>query len=396
VLILGHRQEIVEQISETFNTFGVGHGIIAAGHEETSGPVQIASVATLVNRLDRISNFDIIIIDEAHHAVAGMWRKIIAALPQARILGVTATPERLDGKGLIDIFDVLVIGPAVADLIEGGFLSRFVTFAPPRSPDLSGVRTRMGDYAVDELSAAMSRGVIVTGAVDEYERRCPGASAIAFCVNIEHSQLVAKAFAGRGWRAAHVDGDAPANERRALIAALGGGEVQVLCNCGLISEGLDVPNVITAILLRPTKSLALYLQQVGRALRPAPGKERAVILDHAGNTSKHGLADTPHDWSLDERPKGKTGQTPVQRCESCGALVPAACFNCSECGATLRTREIVEIRQPPLVETEQLQLMSYRQVLRWAGGYEERLQRVAQARGYKPGWVWHRLNDSVS
>jgi superfamily II DNA or RNA helicase len=153
VVILGHRQEIVDQISQALDVLGVAHGIIAAGHPETLLlAVQVASVATLVRRLDRFGDVDLLAIDECHHSVAGMWRKIIAALPGARILGVTATPERLDGQGLRDVFDVLVIGPAVADLIEGGFLSRFVTFAPPRSPDLSGVRTRMGDYAVGELS----------------------------------------------------------------------------------------------------------------------------------------------------------------------------------------------------------------------------------------------------
>jgi superfamily II DNA or RNA helicase len=396
VVILGHRQEIVDQINEALNALGVPHGIIAAGHSETPQlPVQIASVATLVNRLDRFNNFNFIIVDEAHHAAAGMWRRILAALPNACILGVTATPLRLDGQGLIDIFELLVIGPSVADLIEGGFLSRFVTFAPPHPPDLSSVHTSMGDYVLGELAAAMGRSVIITDAVNEYERRCPGAPAIAFAVNIEHSQLVARAFAARGWRAAHVDGETPRDERRALIAALGTGEVQVLSNCGLISEGLDVPAVIAAILLRPTKSLALYLQQVGRAMRPAPGKDRAIILDHAGNAVRHGLADTPHEWSLDGRPKGESGEAPVRRCRGCGAVVPAACFTCPECGATLRSNNIIEIRQPQLIETDWLKHMKYWQALQWAGGSKERLQRVAEARGYKPGWVWHRMQEHL-
>jgi superfamily II DNA or RNA helicase len=183
VVILGHRQEIVDQISEALDALGVAHGLIAAGHPETPLlSVQVASVATLIRRLDRFTGADLLVIDEAHHAVAGMWRKIIAALSQAKILGVTATPERLDGRGLRD---VLVIGPAVADLIEGGFLAPFVTYAPPRTPDLTGVRSRMGDYAVGELSAAMSRGVIIRGAVEEYAQRCPGAPAIVFCVDID-------------------------------------------------------------------------------------------------------------------------------------------------------------------------------------------------------------------
>jgi superfamily II DNA or RNA helicase len=394
VVILGHRQEIVDQISGALDVLGVAHGIIAAGHPETPLlPVQVASVATLVNRIERFTGADLLVIDEAHHAVAGMWRTIIAALPQAKILGVTATPERLDGQGLRDVFDVLVIGPAVADLIEGGFLAPFVTYAPPRSPDLSGVRSRMGDYATGELSAAMSRGVVIRGAVEEYAQRCPGAPAICFCVDIEHSQRVASAFRERGYRAAHVDGDTPAGERRALIEALGNCDLSVLTNCGLVSEGLDVPNVTAAILLRPTKSLALYLQQVGRALRPAPGKERALILDHAANTYRFGLADAPRQWSLDGRPKGDGREAPVRRCDECGALVPAACFDCPECAATLRSRDRVEVHGAPLIEAEKLKIMNYSAALRWAGNSEERLRLVAKARGYKRGWVWHRLQE---
>jgi superfamily II DNA or RNA helicase len=212
-----------------------------------------------------------------------------------------------------------------------------------------------------------------------------------FCADIDHSQRVASAFRERGYRAAHVDGDTPADERRALIAALATTELQVVTNCGLISEGLDVPNVAAAILLRPTKSLALYLQQVGRALRPAAGKDRALILDHAGNTYRFGLADTPRQWSLDGRPKGE-GEAPVRRCPG-GALVPAASFDCPECGAELRSREKVEVEHVPLIEAEKLKIMNYGQALRWAGESEERLRLVAKARGYKRGWVWHRLQE---
>ena len=307
VVILGHRQEIVDQIDTALTDLAVPHGIIAAGYPEIpDAPVQVASVATLVRRLDRLQNLDLLVVDEAHHAVAGMWRKIIATVPDAKVLGVTATPERLDGKGLGDIFEVLVLGPTVGDLIPA-YLANFVTYAPVRDPDLSAVKTRMGDFATDQLADVMSDTVVIGSAVEEYARLCPGAPSIAFCVDIEHSKLVAERFAKAGYRAAHVDGDTPKDERRDLIRALGTGEVQILTNCGLISEGLDVPGVVGAILLRPTKSLALYLQQVGRALRPAPGKAKALILDHAGNTYRFGLADAPRAWSLDGRAKTRVG-----------------------------------------------------------------------------------------
>jgi superfamily II DNA or RNA helicase len=214
VVILGHRQEIVDQISAALDELGVTHGIIAAGYDETpDAAVQVASVATLVRRLDRLAAVDLAVIDESHHAVAGTWRKITDALPQAKLLGVTATPQRLDGKGLSDIFDTLVIGPSIDELTEAGYLAPATCFAPERLPDLSRVHSRAGDFAIDELGEVMRAGVVIGSAVDEYQRLCAGVPAIAFCVDIKHSQLVAERFAARGYRAAHVDGDTDKDER---------------------------------------------------------------------------------------------------------------------------------------------------------------------------------------
>jgi superfamily II DNA or RNA helicase len=399
VTILGHRDEIVRQICDALSEIGVPHGIIAAGYAESPLlPVQVASVATLVRRLDRLVEApDLLVPDEAHHAAAATWGKIIDAVPQAKILGVTATPQRLDGKGLADIFDELIIGPSVESLIAQGYLSPFTTYAPERRLDLSHVRTLAGDFAGDQLAEIMSDGVIITTAVDEYVRLCPGVPAIAFCVDIQHSELVAAAFMARGFRASHVDGTTPHASRRALIAALATGEVQVLCNCGLISEGLDVPTVTAAILLRPTKSLALHLQQVGRALRPAPGKAKALILDHAGNTYRFGPADLERAWSLEGRAGKGEAPPPLQRCFGCGALIPAAAMICSECGTVLRVPKPkaphVERASATLVATDRLRTMTYKQVLAWAGGDRDRLRLVAAARGYKPGWVYYRLQE---
>jgi DNA repair protein RadD len=394
VVILGHRHEIVDQIGEALAQLGVAHGVIAAGYPETVSPVQIASVATLVRRLDRLADIDLVVVDEAHHAVAGSWRKILEAAGGAKVLGVTATPERLDGKGLDEIFDRLVIGPSVESLITDGFLAPATCFAPKQSPDLAGVRVRAGDYALEALAGAMSNGVVITSAVDEYARLCPGAPAIAFCVNVAHSQLVAASFAQRGYRAAHVDGNTPKDERRRLIAALGGGELHVLCNCGLISEGLDVPGVVAAILLRPTKSLALYLQQVGRALRPAPGKARALVLDHSANVFRFGPPAAPRPWSLTGRARDAGERILQRRCPACGAVIDLACWECPECGTVLRAPPPIKPEvQTRLVRTDDLSTMTYKQALTWAGNDKNRLRLVAQARGYKPGWVFHRLQE---
>ena len=403
VLVLGHRDEITQQVCRALRKLDVPHGIIAPGEPESSRRVQVASVMTVVRRLHRLAPPDLIVIDEAHHAVAATWTKILDHWPAARVLGVTATPRRLDGKALGDIFDTLVVGPSIARLIDDGYLAPVTVFTPPTSPDLTAVQIRAGDYAVNQLADVMSAGVIINSAVDEYERLCPEAPAIAFCVDIAHSKLVAKAFQRRNWRAAHLDGETPREERRRLIAALGAGTIDVITNCGLVSEGLDVPGVVAAVLLRPTKSLALYLQMVGRALRPAPGKDMAYVLDHAGLVYKHGLPTARRRWSLHGKQQDDSAVERLFRCRECGAINDRTDEECVHCGAALHRRRPprVEVAGPRLAEAvevpvndTELREMSYRAALRWAAGDDgrllsARLERIARARGFKAGWVFH-------
>jgi DNA repair protein RadD len=325
VLILGHREEITAQISGSLTDMGVSHGIIAPGYPATIWPVQVASVATFARRLDPSAlPFDLIVIDECHHATAASWRTILAAYPEAKVLGVTATPVRLDGKGLDDIFDQMIIGPDVATLTDGGYLVPSVVFTPLRLPNLAQVRTRAGDYAIDQLSAKMSERSLIERAVKDYLQRCPGVPAVAFGVDRQHSEKIAQAFREAGIRSAHLDGETSRDERKRMIAALGTGELDVLANCGLISEGVDVPAIVAAILLRPTQSLALCRQQVGRTSRPSPGKKRAIILDHAGNCFRHGLPDTPRTWTLGATKSKTKERHDLRRCEACGVARPAA------------------------------------------------------------------------
>jgi DNA repair protein RadD len=334
VLVLGHRDEIVQQICTALRRLNVRHGIIAPKYAPTDDLVQVASVFTAVRRLDKMVEPDVVIIDETHHAVAASWKKILEQIPAATlVLGVTATPRRLDGKPLDDIFEHLIVGPSIGKLIDGGFLAPATVFTPPESPDLKRVKVRAGDYAVDELSHVMSRGIIIETAVQEYTRLCPHAPAIAFCVDIAHSKLVAQAFIDAGYRAAHVDGTTQRKQRRDLIAALG--DVEILCNCGLISEGLDVPGVVADILLRPTKSLSLYLQMVGRASRPADGKDMAYILDHAGNVYRHGLPTAHRRWTLHGKAPKQQDDNLLIRCKQCGAMNLRTALVCSACGVDL-------------------------------------------------------------
>jgi superfamily II DNA or RNA helicase len=409
VVILAHRAEILEQIDRALTLFGVGHGVIAAGYPSTPNErVQIASVFTIVRQLACIGHFDLIVVDEAHHAVASTCHNILATLSDARVLGVTATPERLDGKGLDDIFEELVLGPTVRTLIDEKYLAPYVAFGPKIAPDLSRVKNSLGDYQQDQLAEVMSDAVVIRSAVTEYRRICPGAKAIAFCVDTDHSRKVAKAFCDDGWRAAHVDGTTHRDERRDLIASLAGGSLDVLCNCGLISEGLDVSGVEAVILLRPTMSRALYLQQVGRGLRP--GKPRAVILDHAGCTLRHGLPDAPHGWTLHGRQADSAAERHTSQCEACGAFNPPTAIHCEECGHALVkaaapaepklrvdvASELIEINTTDTTSVSWLKTQSYTDVVKWAGRDWRRLDQVCRARGYKPGWIYHRLKEPKS
>jgi DNA repair protein RadD len=295
------------------------------------------------------------------------------------------------------MFDELIIGPTVKELVGLGFLSPATTYAPNAAPDLSGIRIRAGDNAQEELARRMSEGALVGNAAEHYTRLCPGAPGLVYCVGIEHSELVAQRFRAAGFRARHIDGETPKEERRAAVAALAEGRLNLLTNCGLFSEGVDVPALGAVVLLRPTRSPALYLQMVGRALRPAPGKERALILDHAGNALRHGLYDFPRDWSLDGKPR-HPGEAPVRQCPECGAVVPLAARSCPECGAVFeRQQREIEEASGELKEVDpialELRSMSYRRALAWAHHDPDRLRFVAQARGYKPGWVYYRMRE---
>ena len=250
------------------------------------------------------------------------------------MLGVTATPVRTDGRGLDEIFETLVLGPSIRELTAQGFLTPAVVYAPARRLDLSGIRTRAGDYDRHQLADAMDTPTITGDAVDHYRRLCPGVPAVVFCVSIQHAEDVAADFAAAGFRSAAISGKMPVQHIRDTVAGLTDGRVQVLTSCDLISEGFDCPVVEAAILLRPTQSEALYIQQVGRALRPSPGKSRAVILDHSGNCFRHGMPDEEREWSLAGRQRRRgapVAAVPVRQCPKCFACHKPAPM-CPQCG----------------------------------------------------------------
>lgn len=401
VLILAHRVEILDQICAALRRFGIVHGVIAPDRPETADCVQVASIATIARRLDKWRDqFDLVIADECHHAVAASWLRVIKAMPRAKILGVTATPERLDGRGLRDVFDLLIVGPSVAALIDLGYLAPAAVFAPAKSPDLDGVGIRAGDFKLEDLRPRMG-GFVIQSSIDEYIRLCRRHRAIFFCVDRKHSKDVVAALRRAGIAAIHIDAETSPEARKAALAAFAAGEIEVICNVALFGEGLDLPSVESVVILRPTRSVALHLQMIGRALRPASGKDRAIVLDFAGNTTRLGLPDAPREWSLDAKPRRERakGDNAAKRCHHCGALNPAPARECAECGESFTPKrnaaeikmQLVEARAAQ--ETARIAAMNYAARLRWAGADRERLQAVARACGYKSGWVWHQLRE---
>lgn len=404
-LILVHRIELLRQTSKALHKAGVRHGLIHPDFRpDPTAPVQVASVQTLVKRLDKIRlDFDLIVIDECHHTTAGSWRTIIESMPNAKLLGVTATPIRTDGTGLgIEaggFYDDMVLGPSVRELIDLGFLVKPVIYAPKDRLDLTGLRKTAGDYNKHDLDLTMDKPSITGSAVEHYAKICPGTPAVAFCVSVLHAQHVAEEFRAAGFRAYHVDGSMDDDIRTRILDGLGNGTVDVVTSCDIISEGTDIPAIGCAILLRPTQSEGLYIQQVGRALRPVPGKEFAYILDHVGNVLTHGLPEADREWSLDgtkktKRKREQEERVKVTQCESCYAIHEPAptCPHCGYVYKVLEARKIEvhagELQQLTEADKEALKVARRREEGR-AQTLED-LRALAAARGYKQGWAEHR------
>lgn len=387
-----HRRELIMQSARTFDAVGIPYGIIAAGFPSDSRQlVQIASIQSLARRLGKVKTPKLIIWDEAHHVASKSWAAIHKNYSDAIHIGLSATPQRLDGKGLGDWFTHIVQGPSVSELIKQEYLSPYKAYAPTNI-DVSELHIKMGDYAKDELVKAVDKPSITGDAVAHYRRLAWSKRALVFCASIEHSRHVVDNFRSAGIPAEHVDGETNRFLRDAAMKRFQSGETWVISNVDLFGEGLDIPAMEAVILLRPTASLGLAMQQMGRVLRPAEGKT-AIILDHAGNLHRHGLPDDDREWSLDSRTRraSTAATTPVRTCPKCFAVLRAAVTSCEYCGHIFEVegREIEE-REGELVEVDPAQLR--RERLREQGrvqGFEE-LVALGKQRGYKHAYAWAR------
>lgn len=402
---IASRDYLVEQTSLTFASVGITHGLIVAGKPFNPYQMcQVCSIDTLKNRLARIPAGcfpTVVFVDEAAHSAAGGWARVIewALLVGAKVVGLTATPERLDGKPLNPPYGAIALGPSVAWLMGEGFLSRYRAFAPT-APALDDIGSRGGDYATDQLEAEMDKPTLTGDIVGHYLRLAAGKKAIYFCVSIAHSKHVAEAFRAAGVSAVHLDGTTPSHERKAAARAMADGQIDVITNAALVSEGWDLAaqagrdvTLECVGLLRPTKSLALYLQQVGRALRRKP--DAAIILDHAGNIEAHGLPDDDRVWTLEGRKKGdQKAEVAVTVCKSCFATYRAVLKACPECGAVKPVAEAipraVSVGEGELVEVDPIEMKRRRQKQEHACRSVDELADVGRERGYAKPEAWAR------
>jgi superfamily II DNA or RNA helicase len=384
VLFIVHRIELVDQIKKTFEGWGVDMSLCTIG-----------MVQTVTRHIDDMPPPALIITDENHHAAAASYKRIYDAFPGAYKVGVTATPIRLGGDGLGDVNDKLIIGKTTKWLIANNFLAPYDYYAPSVA-DLTGLHTKMGEYVREDIEKAMIKNTVFGDVVRYYRELAKGKQAVCYCASIRHSEATAAAFRDAGINAVHIDGSTPKAERDSIINAFRRGEITILCNVDLISEGFDVPDCECAILLRPTHSLTLFIQQSMRCMRYREGK-RAIIIDHAGNYARHGMPDDDRQWTLDKKPrrslkKDEAEQAEkVRQCPECFFTFSLEAVQsksiCPHCGYIfpVRERTVEEDKEAKLIKVEGFSLDF--QTPESCSSYEELLS-YALKHGYKRGWAY--------
>lgn len=391
--VVMHRRELVKQWVLALDKVGLKFDIIANGFLETRrNLIKVCSIGALRTRAERMVVPNMIIWDEAHHLAAKSFTKIYGLFPKTYHIGLTATPERLDGKGLKGYFKTIVKGPTVRELIEQGFLSDYRIFAPP-GISTEGMHMRAGDFAKEDVNAAADKPTLFGNVLHEYLKHAKGKRVIGFAPSIKISKELVDLFLQNGVPAAHVDGETDMQVRDEALRLFAEGKILYLGNVDLFGEGFDLPCLDGVILYRPTASIGLYRQQVGRALRPSQGKTHAIILDHAGNVSRHGLPEEVIDWKLEGHSRDSKPNEPslkVKICPSCFAA-QAPGRECRYCGKVFPVKERkVARKEGPLSEMDIEKMRAQAQVKREQGkaqSYED-LVSVGIRRGMKYPMRW--------
>lgn len=393
-----HQSELLSQTSRALWKQHLAHGLIVSGKRRSLLPAQVASVQTWVRRTDMYDEPDLIIIDECHRSASATYQKILEAYPKAKVIGLTATPQRTDGKGLDDTYTALVQGPSIRQLIDAGYLCDYEIFAPPSTLDLSSIKTKMGDYDKRELEQTMDKPTITGDAVATYRKHAHGKRCVVMCVSIRHAEHVMESYRAAGVPAEMIEGSMTNKEREEILNRFRSGETLVICNVQLLIEGVDIPSIEVVQWLRPTQSLIVWMQGNGRGLRPADGKDRLLILDQVGNWAKHGLPDEDREWSLEGRKqrKRKTDEEPdvnVQQCKHCFHVFRPGPYVCPACGKPVEVRKQAEI-QVVDGELEKIDLEAERKSRKMEQGQSRDLRDLVQLgvrRGMKnpSGWAVH-------
>lgn len=407
VLFLVHRSEILDQVSDYMDKYGIEHGIIKSGEEPEYGHlVQLASFQTITRRLKNpyIKQADVIIIDEAHHATAETYSRVIEQFKKKVVLGFSATPSRQNGVGLGNMFDTMIQVATIKELTDLGFLAPVRVYGPIK-PDLSGVRVTAGDYQKDQLETAMISEGIVKDVVGHYQQHGQGRKAICFATGVKHSIALCQQFHSAGITAEHVDGKTPKEERDSILDLFKVGSVQIIVNCQIFTEGVDVPDIGCVILARPTKSLPMYMQMVGRGMRMIDGKVDCILLDHAGAVHEHGFPDEVTEWELSttsrtvnkrQAQRKQNDAEPIE-CPVCSLLYSGQ-LRCPGCGNIPTMKQIgkdIEYidgtlgeiirkgdRKSVKVPTSEEKASWYRQ-----------LKHYCNQHGYNPGWLSHKFRE---
>jgi superfamily II DNA or RNA helicase len=376
VWFLVHRRELIDQTERTFRDFGI-----------PTERVLIGMVQTVSRNPGKYQRPTLIIFDECHHATAKTWTRIINAFPDVPVVGLTATPARTDGTGLGAVFDSLVLGPSAEELMEKGYLCKYDYYAP-KTTDIFALKNRGADYDMQDLSEQFMKSKIY-GDVKKYLD--PRRKTIIYCPSIELSKQLAAQLPG----VVHFDGNTPDKQRAEIVRRFRDGEISALSSVDLIGEGFDVPDCDALILLRPTKSTILYIQQSMRCLRPAPGK-RAVIYDMVGNCFRHGLPTETREWSLTGRVSCRNESAEpdilVRQCKNCLRVYSGTGRVCPYCGTNNGlTRK--EIEQDEKAELERIEKIERRDKRREQGRAEtlEELIAIGRSRGYKNPVFWARM-----
>ena len=382
--MLTHRQELKEQHEALFRKLGIEN-------------VRVAMIMTEANRLGEYPKPSLIVADEAHLSRSNSWMKVIRHYDTWTV-GLTATPVRLDGKPLGDVFDTMIEGVDVKWLIKHQNLAPYEYYAPTLV-ETAGLRTVAGDYVVSDLEKLMNERAVYGDVIESYRRFAGGERSIAYCVSVGHAQATAEAFNSVGIRAETLSAGTPQRLRRAILDDFRSGEISILCNVGIISEGVSIDEVTCCMLLRPTESVALGVQQMMRCMRYLPGKT-AKIIDFVGNYTRIGLPDDDRKWSLGEPMKRKqrldeNGDFYIRTCPECYMTFKTAPV-CPFCGHTypLHPREIQEkthIKLQRITAEEMARVEQEKKRARAEQGRAESFEdlvKIAKQRGYKNPAFW--------